>query len=250
MSPYLHFGNISSLEVALRVREHASEHKLVADEYLEELIVRRELAFNFARHTPPPYALECLPDWVRARGLAGFLMIFFGGMSLGSAFWGWIANLYSITHAMYAAALGAVIFMLLTCRVRLQQGGELDLTPALHWPDPIVNQPVDFDQGPVMVTICYQVKPQDKQAFLRAIHQLKEARMRLGAYRWGIFENTEKPGHYLEYFMEDNWAGHLRHHDRIPKQDKILQDQILAFHVGEAPPKVTHYVFADMPTKI
>ncbi len=66
LSPYLHFGNISSLEVALRVREHASEHKLVADEYLEELIVRRELAFNFARHTPPPYTLECLPDWVRA----------------------------------------------------------------------------------------------------------------------------------------------------------------------------------------
>ncbi|HSB16988.1 MAG TPA: deoxyribodipyrimidine photo-lyase [Bryobacteraceae bacterium] len=66
LSPYLHFGNISSIEVALRVGEHASEHKLVADEYLEELIVRRELAFNFARHTPPPYTLECLPDWARA----------------------------------------------------------------------------------------------------------------------------------------------------------------------------------------
>jgi deoxyribodipyrimidine photo-lyase len=66
LSPYLHFGNISSLEVALRVREYASEHKLIADEYLEELIVRRELAFNFARHTPPPYTLECLPDWARA----------------------------------------------------------------------------------------------------------------------------------------------------------------------------------------
>ena len=71
MSPYLHFGNISSLEVALRVREHASEHKLVADEYLEELIVRRELAFNFARHTPPPYTLERglgeTAKWWRAR---------------------------------------------------------------------------------------------------------------------------------------------------------------------------------------
>ena len=49
LSPYLHFGYISALEVALAVRDYASEHKLMADEFLEELIVRRELAFNFAR---------------------------------------------------------------------------------------------------------------------------------------------------------------------------------------------------------
>ena len=40
-----------SLEVALAVKEYAAEHKLIADEILEELIVRRELAFNFARYT-------------------------------------------------------------------------------------------------------------------------------------------------------------------------------------------------------
>ena len=50
LSPYLHFGHISSLEVALAVQEYAAEHKLIADEFLEELIVRRELAFNFARY--------------------------------------------------------------------------------------------------------------------------------------------------------------------------------------------------------
>ena len=49
LSPYLHFGHISSLEVALAVREYAAERKLIADEFLEELIVRRELAFNFTR---------------------------------------------------------------------------------------------------------------------------------------------------------------------------------------------------------
>jgi len=65
LSPYLHFGHISSLEVALAVREHAAEHKLIADEFLEELIVRRELAFNFARFTPKPESSEALPDWCR-----------------------------------------------------------------------------------------------------------------------------------------------------------------------------------------
>jgi len=65
LSPYLHFGQISSLEVALAAKDYAREHKLVADEFLEELIVRRELAFNFTRYTPEHDSLESLPDWAR-----------------------------------------------------------------------------------------------------------------------------------------------------------------------------------------
>ncbi len=64
LSPYLHFGNISALEVALAARAHAEEHNLIAEEFLEELIVRRELAFNFARFAGPQVeSLEALPDW-------------------------------------------------------------------------------------------------------------------------------------------------------------------------------------------
>jgi deoxyribodipyrimidine photo-lyase len=65
LSPYLHWGWISSLEVALAVREYAAEHKLIADEFLEELIVRRELAFNFVRHAAAPDSLDELPEWAR-----------------------------------------------------------------------------------------------------------------------------------------------------------------------------------------
>ena len=64
LSPYLHFGHLSSLEVALAAKDHAAEHKLMTDDFLEELIVRRELAFNFARFVEH-FTLDCLPDWVR-----------------------------------------------------------------------------------------------------------------------------------------------------------------------------------------
>jgi deoxyribodipyrimidine photo-lyase len=63
MSPYLHFGQMSSLEIALAVREYAKKHKLSSDEYLEELIVRRELAFNYASHVERPDRVENLPQW-------------------------------------------------------------------------------------------------------------------------------------------------------------------------------------------
>ncbi|HEX4769477.1 MAG TPA: deoxyribodipyrimidine photo-lyase [Bryobacteraceae bacterium] len=63
LSPYLHFGRISSLEIALAVQAYARKHKLIPDAYLEELIVRRELAFNYCRYVDDPGSLQNLPEW-------------------------------------------------------------------------------------------------------------------------------------------------------------------------------------------
>ena len=65
LSPYLHFGWISSLEIALAVQEAAARRKLAADEFLEELIVRRELAFNFAKYAARIDSRSELPAWAR-----------------------------------------------------------------------------------------------------------------------------------------------------------------------------------------
>jgi len=65
LSPHLHLGHISSLEIALAVRQHAHENRLIVPEFLEQLIVRRELAFNFARYGPDPRTLAALPDWAQ-----------------------------------------------------------------------------------------------------------------------------------------------------------------------------------------
>lgn len=65
MSPYLHFGQLSSLEIALAAKDYASKHKLIADEFLEELIVRRELSFNYSFFTEDPSRVSNLPDWVQ-----------------------------------------------------------------------------------------------------------------------------------------------------------------------------------------
>ncbi len=65
LSPYLRHGMISALEVALAARSYGEAHGVDTGEFLEELIVRRELAFNFARFSPDPTVLETLPDWAR-----------------------------------------------------------------------------------------------------------------------------------------------------------------------------------------
>lgn len=74
LSPYLHFGHIHPVEVALAVREAAERARGKvprdsADVFLEELIVRRELSYNFSLRNRRFTSLEGLPDWVR-RNLA------------------------------------------------------------------------------------------------------------------------------------------------------------------------------------
>jgi deoxyribodipyrimidine photo-lyase len=65
MSPYLHFGQISPLSIAQRVREAEGVSQQNKDAYLEELVVRRELSMNFCHHNPDYDSLACLPDWAR-----------------------------------------------------------------------------------------------------------------------------------------------------------------------------------------
>lgn len=71
LSPYLHFGMISALDVALAVHSYGAEHNISSAEFLEEMIVRRELAFNFARYAGRQVeCLSSLPDWARRTLLA------------------------------------------------------------------------------------------------------------------------------------------------------------------------------------
>jgi deoxyribodipyrimidine photo-lyase len=62
LSPWLHFGHLGSAEVALAALGSGAPRADV-DAFLEELLVRRELAYNFAARTPRHDSLAALPAW-------------------------------------------------------------------------------------------------------------------------------------------------------------------------------------------
>jgi photolyase PhrII len=62
LSPYLHHGHVSPFRIA---REAQQAGGAGAEKFLDELLVWRELAFNFCFHTPDPESLDALPDWAR-----------------------------------------------------------------------------------------------------------------------------------------------------------------------------------------
>ena len=65
LSPYLHFGQVSPLEIALACGNQKGVSGDDKEAFLEELIVRRELAINFVYYTPDYDAFSCLPNWAR-----------------------------------------------------------------------------------------------------------------------------------------------------------------------------------------
>jgi len=62
MSPYLHYGQISPVTLAVLAREHGGEG---AAGFLEELVVRRELAANFVHYNDHYDGFPCLPAWAQ-----------------------------------------------------------------------------------------------------------------------------------------------------------------------------------------
>lgn len=65
LSAYLHFGHLGAAELALLAQE-SDAPRVDVDAFLDELLVRRELAYNFVARTRDHDSLGALPAWARA----------------------------------------------------------------------------------------------------------------------------------------------------------------------------------------
>lgn len=187
-------------------------------------------------------AQVALPNWVRARGLSIFMMVFFGSMTVGSLTWGTLASHVGISTTLLVAAAGALIAVPLTGSAKLNQGETQDLTPSLHWPTPILDTELPNDRGPVAIQISYEIDPADKERFLDLMTRLAEARRRNGAYGWSVVEDAASPTRFVECWQEASWLQHLRHHERVSGADRALQEDIAKLHRGSSPPTAMHMI--------
>nr|WP_207185960.1 MFS transporter [Rubrivivax gelatinosus] len=190
-------------------------------------------------------AQTSLPDWVRGRGLALYLSVFYGAMTLGSFVWGQTAEHAGVPAALLAAA-GVGVLALALAWLRPLPDAEPDLTPSLHWPEPALSPAMAAslvqDRGPVMVTVEYRVATEHTAGFLAAVHAFAPERRRDGAYAWGIYEDAADSGRFVESFLLPSWLEHQRQHRRVSQADAALQARVQAFHLGPQAPRVQHFV--------
>lgn len=190
-----------------------------------------------------------VPAWVRARAISLHMMVFHGSLAAGGAFWGVVASYTGVPGALLLSAALILAGLLVTRRFPVSMGKESDFKPSQHWAEPVFDTEPQPDDGPVAVQLEYQIDPDTRAAFVDAIHQLGVTRRRDGARSWWLYRDLANPDRYVERFIIESWAGHLRQQARSTVADKLAEDRVRAFHVGAAPIAITHFIGESNPPR-
>jgi MFS family permease len=189
------------------------------------------------------------PDWVRARVLAVFILVYQGGFALGSAVWGAMAQRAGVGTALVFAGAGTIASLVFALFAKLPDS-TADLSPWNHWRMPVIVKGglSDPDQGPVLITVEYLIIPERRAEFVETIHLFERIRRRDGALRWGIYRDTEEGDRYLEIFVVSSWAEHQRQHERVTLADHELELRLSDYLVKQSQPR--HLLFAHASESI
>jgi MFS family permease len=186
-----------------------------------------------------------VPAWVQARSLAVYLLVFQGGMAVGSLGWGALADIRGARWALAGASAGLLLSLILATRYSFQEGVVLDLSPAGKWPLPEISSKISSENSLVLVAVQYVIDRERVKEFVFEMQQMETIRRRDGALQWGLFTNPDEPGKYLEEFLVESWLEHQRQHERFTVSDQQVQQRILAMHKGPAAPHVSHYLAVE-----
>jgi MFS family permease len=185
------------------------------------------------------------PHWVQARALGTYQMVFSGGMALGSVIWGLLAERLSTPISLSVAAAGLLVTLPFSRRLHVLCGEQPDLSPMrTDFTVPHLAWEPEMHDGPVRILIDYCIDPADYNDFVHAAHELRDVRLRDGAMRWGIFQDTNDPRRLNETFVMESWIDYLRQRERFTASDRTIRDRVVSFHRGDQPPRITHTIYA------
>jgi MFS family permease len=189
-------------------------------------------------------AQTVVPEWVKGRALSFYLLMFQGGLAVGSVIWGGVASQAGTQTALQLAAAFLIVGLALAPRYRLTAAEGLDHTPTLHWPAPDIVVAPRADDGPVLISVEYHINPESSTEFVATLHQLRRVRLRDGATSWQLYRDTADSSRYVEEFVVESWAEHLRQHERVTAEDRKIEDLVRSYHVDSRPPAVRHLIGA------
>lgn len=180
-----------------------------------------------------------LPNWVRARGLSVYQIVFLGCQAVAALVWGAVASQVGLVKTFLAAAM-VMAFSAASVRIwPLIDVRHLDRSPAVFWPEPILDVDPHPDVGPILVESAYTVPGERQEQFIAAMQWVRRSRLRTGATRWGLYRSGEQPDLLVEVYLVPSWAEHLRQHTgRLTGSDQLREESAVA--LADGPPTVRH----------
>jgi len=182
------------------------------------------------------------PAWVRARAVGMNIVAVQASLAVGSAAWGALASAVGTHIALAMSALLMAVLYLLYRRVRVAMGEEADVTTGVQLPEIALHEEPLPDDGPVLIQIEYQVDPENRGAFLRAIHAVEATRRRNGATSWRVFRDVSEKGRIVERFIIESWAEYMRLRARMTQAERRLQERVLELQRKDVPVRISRFL--------
>jgi MFS family permease len=180
-----------------------------------------------------------LPGWVRARGLSIYQMVFAGGQGIASVLWGLLAQWIGVVPALLIAGALLVVGAGTVVVWPLRDVSGLNRNPAVYWPEPQLEIEAELDDGPVLVTLTYNVAPENVSRFMAEMVRVRRMKMRTGATSFAVYRDGADATRFVEVAQYPNWAEHLRQHGgRLTGSDREIERAAEACADGE--PEVQH----------
>ncbi len=217
-------GAVLSVAFAARLRRRVSDNVLLAGSAAvyglaplavawlpfaaaTPILVLSGMAWLMTLTTLNAAAQLSLPRWVRARGLAVYLLVATGSQAIGSYVWGAVATRAGLHGALLGSAvvLGVVTLSIFVLPL-LPCTGTLSLDVSTAWPTPtLLFEPCPQD-GPVLVTVRYQVPAENLHDFTEAMRAVRRSRLRTGGHSWRLYHSVGQPNTFLERFTVASWT--------------------------------------------
>jgi hypothetical protein len=184
-----------------------------------------------------------MPSWVKARGMAYYLIAFQGSAAVGGLGFGAVAQLATVSAALLAVAACLAVAALATWRLALPATPGVDIQPGEPWPIPVL-EPGVGESGPVLVTVLWPVRPEQEGEFLARRRELHDLRRRTGATRWRLYYEASDRDAFVESFVLGSWAEHELQHNRVAVRDQDLLDRLERLLRAGRSREVRHYIAA------
>lgn len=188
-----------------------------------------------------------LPQWVRARGMSVYLLVFMGSQGIGSFLWGAVGSAIGTRWALIVAAICLVIAAASVVVLPLSPvTGTLSRELSAAWPVPTLIFEPEPDDGPVEVSATYRVAEERHDEFLDAMAAVARSRRRTGARNWRLYPSGDEPDRFVEQFIVSAWSEYRRQHrDRWTSYDHDNVARVLAM-TGSGEPDEEHLFTTDV----
>jgi len=189
-----------------------------------------------------------VPGWVRARAIGIYQVATFGALATGALLGGWAGEALGLGLALGAAGTICAGGALAVRHLKI----EPNAAPPAAAPPTTMPQPEPADaalasqlhagSGAVLEVVRYHIAPADRDAFLAAMAECRQVRLRSGALGWRLFEDIAHPERWVELWMVENWTDHLREADRLTEWDRETLADAARLHQGEVGPEAERYL--------